>query len=99
MRQRPTSHEYVHDLVAGAVDVECARIPFLRQACSVDDGARPVQETQTQKVRDGHASVLHLPAIENDAVDDGDKGRETEESEHGRSHDAVGGAAELGLHG
>ena len=88
----------MHDLVAGAIDVECPGIPFLRQACGVDDGARPIQETETQKVRDGHAPVLHFPAIEHDAVDDGDKGRETEESEHGRSHDAVGGTAKPGLH-
>ena len=99
VRQRSTRHEYVHDLVARAVDVECPWIPLLRQAGGVDDGARPVQEAQTQKVREGHASVLRFPAVERDAVDDGDKGRETEESEHGRSHDAVGGTAKAGLHG
>ena len=88
----------MHNLVARAIDVKCPGIPFLRQACGIDDGARPIQETQTQEIRDSHAFVLHFPAIEHDAVDDGDKGRETEESEHGRSHDAVGGSAEPGLH-
>ena len=98
MRQRSTSHKYVHDLVAGAIDVEGPGIPFLRQPCGVDDGARPVQQTQSQEVGYGHASILHFPAVEYNAVDDGDKGGESEESEHGRSHDAVGGTAEFGLH-
>ena len=47
VRQRPTSHEHVHNLVAGAIDVESPGIPFLRQARGVDDGARAIQETQT----------------------------------------------------
>ena len=98
VRQRSAGHEYVHDLVAGAIDVEGPGIPFLRQASGVDGGARAVQETQTQEVGDGHASILLFPAIEDDAVDDGDESRESEESEHGGSHDAVGGTSELGLH-
>ena len=74
MRQRSTRHKYVHDLVARAVDIEAPGIPLFRKPRGVNDGPRPIQETQAQEVRNGHASVLHFPAVEDDAVDDGHKG-------------------------
>ena len=98
MGQSAASHEHVHDLVARAVDVEGAGIPLFGDAGRVDGRAGAVEETETQKVRDGHASVLHFPAVEEDAVDDGDEGGEAEEGKHGGPHDAVGGTAEFGLH-
>ncbi len=73
MRQSSARHEYVHDLVTRAVDIESPRIPLFGNACGVNDGARRVQETKAQEVSDGHALVLQFPAIEDGAMDDGDE--------------------------
>lgn len=98
VRQSTTSHQYVHDLVARAVNVKGSRKPLFRNAGSVNHSPRPIHEAKAQKVRNGHSSVLHFPAVEEDAVDDGDEGRETEERKHDGAHDAVCGSAEFGLH-
>lgn len=80
--QSSTSHEYVHDLMARAVNVKGPGVPLFRKAGSVDDSPCAIQEAKTQEIRNGHSSILHVPAVKEDSVDDGDEGRETEERKH-----------------
>ena len=73
MRKRSQSNQNMHKLVTGAINVKSSWVPSLRNTGCVDGSTGSVQQTETDEVIDRTALILYFPAVEKDAMDDGDE--------------------------
>lgn len=84
--------------MAGTVDIKGPWEPSLWDACSIDGSACPIEDTKSKKVGNRHAAILHLPAIDEDAVHNRNKGWQSEQREREGAHSTKCRRTESRLH-
>ncbi|KAK4977414.1 hypothetical protein LTR66_010719 [Elasticomyces elasticus] len=97
MAQRAKQHNNMQNLMTSPTNIERPWKPALGHPGRVDAPAGDIQQTQREKVRQGHALVLHGPAVQPDAVGAGQEGGQAEGAVEEEAELAAAGPAEARL--
>ena len=98
-RPRPAHDQNMHDLMTGAINIECPGIPPFRDPGRVDCRSGEIQQAQAHEIRHRLLRILQCPAVDKYPVGDRDEGGQAEERIHSYADGAIHRASEFRAHG